>query len=143
MSNTHPVTKVIRWFRRKRSAQHSEGIRIRSLKDLDGYYPWPDLGSSAPARTQIKNPLAVAVRALRIVEYTVASVAEVNPDDRDADGMAFIGFSGALHDLARHGEWDGVGTLLYALEKLMPPLDRARWLAGLDPYTETRLPEHA
>ncbi len=126
--------KFPRLFRRKRT--HSEGFRIRSLEDLDGYYPWPDLGMSCRAREEIRNPLAVAIRAVRIVEYTVATVAEMNMGDRDADGMAFLGFSGALHDLARHGEWDRVGTLLYALEMLMSPHDRPRWLSGLDPYKE-------
>ena len=123
---------MCRWFRRKRNAP----VKIRSLEDLDHHFPWPDLGMSCRAREEIRNPLAVAIRAVRIVEYTVATVAEMNMDDRDADGMAFLGLSGALHDLARHGEWDSVGTLLYALEKLMPPHDRPRWLSGLDPYKE-------
>ena len=136
MDNTHPVTKLLRWFRRKQNGSSNEDFQIRSLEDLDGHFPWPDLGSSSPARRQIRNPLAVAIRALRIVEYTVATAAEMNMDDRDADGMAFLGLSGALHALAEHGEWDSVGTLLGALEALMSPLDRPAWLADLDPYTE-------
>ena len=128
--------------RRNRSGPQSAGVRIHSLEDLDGHYPWPDLGMSfgSPARREVKNPLAVAIRALRVVEYTVSTVAEHNPDDRDADGMALLGLSGALHSLAQHGEWDAVGTLLGALESLMSPLDRPIWLAGLDPYKE---PEEA
>ena len=126
--------KFPRLFRR---AKPSEPVQIRSLEDLDGYFPWPDLGMpSSYACSKVTNPLAVAIRALRVVEYTVATVAELNMDDRDADGMAFLGFTGALHDLARHGEWDSVGTLLNALELLMSPGDRPRWLDGLDPYKE-------
>ena len=128
--------KLPRLFRR-RNAPPSEPVRIGSLEDLDGHFPWPDLGmTSSYARSKITNPLAVAIRAVRIVEYTVATVAELNMDDRDADGMAHLGISGALHALAEHGEWDSVGTLLYALEKLMSPSDRPRWLNGLDPYKE-------
>ena len=124
--------KFPRLFRQRRP----QSVRIRSLEDLDGHFPWPDLGMSSPARREVNNPLAVAVRALRVVEYTVATVAEHNPNDRDADGMALLGLSGALHTLAQHGEWDAVGTLLGALESLMSPLDRPRWLDGLDPYKE-------
>ena len=124
--------KLPRLFRERRS----EPVRIRSLDDLDGHFPWPDLGMSSLACSRIKNPLAVAVRVLRVVEYTVATVAEHNPDDGDADGMALLGLSRALHSLAQHGEWDAVGTLLYALESLMSPLDRPAWLTGLDPYKE-------
>ena len=129
MSNTHPITKLLRWFQRKRA----QGFRIRSLEDLDGHFPWPDLGSSfnSPAKRDVTNPLAVAVRAVRIMEYAQATGTEFGDD-----GMVLLGFSGALHDLARHGEWDGVGTLLYALELLMPRRDRLRWLDGLDPYKE-------
>ena len=122
--------KFPRLFRQRRT----QSVQIRSLADLDGHFPWPDLGMSSLARMEVKNPLAVAVRVLRVVEYTVSTVAEHNPDDRDADGMALLGLSGALHTLAEHGEWDAIGTLLGALEALMSPLDRPAWLAGLDPY---------
>ncbi len=128
--------KFLRLFRQRRSGPQSAGVQIRSLEDLDGYFPWPDLGMSSLARSRVKNPLAVAVRALRVVEYTVATVAEHNPDDSGADGMALLGLSGALYTLAEHGEWDAVGTLLGALEALISPRDRAAWLAGLDPYKE-------
>ncbi len=124
--------KFPRLFRQRRT----QSVRIRSLEDLDGHYPWPDLGMSCTACREVRNPLAVAVRALRVVEYTVATVAEHNPDDRDADGMALLGISGALHTLAEHGEWGAVGTLLGALESLISPLDRPAWVAGLDPYKE-------
>ena len=127
--------KVPRLFRRKRSAP--QGVRIRSLEDLDGHFPWPDLGMACSGVSKdIRNPLAVAIRALRVVEYTVAPVSEQNPDDRDADGMALLGLTGALHALAQHGEWDAVGTLLNTLEYLIPPSDRPANLAGLDPYKE-------
>ena len=125
-------------FPRLFGQRRTQSVRIRSLQDLDGHYPWPDLGASfgSLARREVKNPLAVAVRVLRVVEYTVATVTELNPNDRDADGMALLGLSGALHTLAQHGEWDAVGTLLGALEALMSPCDRPGWLAGLDPYKE-------
>ena len=127
--------KFPRIFRQKRSDPQSEPFQIHSLADLDGHFPWPDLGmTSSYACSKITNPLAVAVRALRIVEYTVATVAELHPDDRDADGMTLLGLVGALHDLAKHGEWDSVGTLLNALEYLIPSHDRPANLAGLDPY---------
>ena len=119
----------------RKQAKPSQEARIRSLADLDGHYPWPDLGMSGPARREIRNPLAGAIRALKVVEYTVATVAEQNPE-RDADGMALLGFSAALSSLAQHGEWDSVGLLLNALETLVSPHDRQRWLGGLDPYIE-------
>lgn len=115
--------KFPRLFRRTRPVQ------IRSLDDLDGHFPWPDLGMSSPARREIRNPLAVAVRAVRILEYAQTSGTEFGDD-----GMVLLGLSGALHGLAEHGEWNSVATLLYALEILMSPSDRPRWLAGLDPY---------
>ena len=117
--------------------RRAKPVRIRSLEDLDGHFPWPDLGMSycSPARREITNPLAVAVRALRVVEYAVATVAELDPDG-DADGMALLGLSGALHALAEHGEWESAGALLNALESLISPSDRPMWLNGLDPYKE-------
>ncbi len=111
--------------------------RIRSLDDLDGHFPWPDIGTSCMARTEIRNPLAVALRTLRVVGYTVGTAEEMNMDDRDAGGMTLLGLSGALHALAQHGEWDAVGTLLNTLEYLISPRDRPFWLDGLDPYKET------
>ena len=117
--------KFPRLFRQRRT----QSFQIRSLADLDGHFPWPDLGMSSLARREVKNPLAVAVRAVRILEYAQASGTEFGDD-----GMVLLGLAGALHGLAEHGEWNSVGTLLYALEKLMSPSDRPRWLAGLDPY---------
>ena len=123
--------RFFRLFRQRptRSGPQSAGVRIHSLGDLDGYFPWPDLGMSCRARSEISNPLAVAVRALRVVEYAAATGAE-----HGDDGMVLLGLSQALHDLARHGEWAAVGTLLNALEIVMSPLDRPTWLASLDPY---------
>jgi hypothetical protein len=113
--------------------QPSPGPRIRSLDDLDGEFPWPDLGGpySSSARAQVRNPLAVAVRALKVVEYAQA----IGSENGDGD-MALLGLSDALYGLARHGEWSAVGTLLNALELLVEPLDRPRWVEGLDPYIE-------
>ena len=119
--------KLPRLFRERRS----EPVRIRSLEDLGGRCPWPDLGMNSLARSEVRNPLAVAVRAVRILEYAQASGTEFGDD-----GMVLLGLSGALHKLAEHGEWDSVGTLLYALELLMSPGDRPMWLTGLDPYKE-------
>lgn len=121
--------KFPRLFRQRRP----QSVRIRSLEDLDGHFPWLDLGMScrSPAKTDVKNPLAVAVRAVRVLEYAQATGTE-----HGDDGMVLLGLSGALHTLAEHGEWAAVGTLLGALEALMSPLDRPIWLTGLDPYTE-------
>ena len=124
--------KFPRLFRQRRP----QSVRIRSLEDLDGHFPWPDLGMSCRARREIKNPLAVAVRAVRVVEYAQATGTE-----HGDDGMVTLGISGALHTLAEHGEWDAIGTLLNALEVLMSPLDRPRWLDGLDPYKEPGEPQ--
>lgn len=119
--------------RRKGCVPPRQEPRIRSLADLDNHYPWPDLGAQygSPARTEIRNPLAIAIRALKVVEYHQATGSEYGDD-----GMVFLGLSQALYTLARHGEWDAVGTLVNALEALIDPLDRANWLAGLDPYRE-------
>ena len=123
--------KFPRLFGQRRTRSGPESARLRSLQDLDGHFPWPDLGMSSLARREIRNPLAVAVRALRVVEYAQATGAE-----HGDDGTVLLGLSGALYELARHGEWDAAGTLLNSLETLMSPLDRPRWLAGLDPYLE-------
>ena len=117
-------------------------VRIDSLESLNGHFPWPDLGAQygSPARRDIRNPLAVAVRALRVVEYAQATGSE-----HGDDGMVLLGLVEALHALARHDEWGAVGTLLNALEVLISPLDRPKWLDGLDPYVEseglTRTPQ--
>ncbi len=116
-----------------RLSRRSEPVQIHSLDDLHGHFPWPDLGMSysSPARREIRNPLAVAVRAVRVVEYAAFTGSE-----HGDDGMVALGISGALHTLAEHGEWDSVGLLLNALEHLMLPSDRPMWLTGLDPYKE-------
>jgi len=118
---------------RHRNGQVGVAARVRSLGDLDGHFPWVDLGLAcgSPARAEIRNPLAVAVRSVRVLEYAQATGSE-----HGDDGMVLLGLSGALHALGRHGEWDAVGTLLNALEILVSPVDRARWLDGLDPYVE-------
>lgn len=120
--------------RRRPKPESAPARRIRSLEDLNGDFPWPDLGMSCGtmARREIRNPLAVAIRVLRVVEYSVSTAGEHGVDE----GMTLLGLSGALHTLAEHREWDAVGTLLGALEALMSPLDRPAWLAGLDPYKE-------
>ena len=122
----------------RKQAKPSQYPRIRSLDDLDGHFPWPDIGApfGSPASDGVRNPLAVAIRAVRVVEYTVATVTELNPDERDASGMALLGFSAALHSLAEHGDWNAVGLLLNAFESMIAPHDRQRWLGGLDPYIE-------
>ncbi len=119
--------KFPRLFRRTRPFQ------IRSLDDLDGHFPWPDLGApwGSSALTDIRSPLAIAVRAIRVVEYATHTGIE-----HGDDGMVLLGLSNAMHALGKHGEWDAVGTLLNALEILMLPSDRPMWLAGLDPYKE-------
>ena len=117
--------------RRHRKGQPTQSPRIRSLDDLHGHYPWPDLGTGLEglASREIRNPLAVAVRALKVVEYAQATGSE-----HGDDGMVLLGLSDALCALGRHGEWEAVGTLLNALEALIPSVDRPRWLDGLDPY---------
>ncbi len=115
--------------RRHRKSQPGQGLRIRSLDDLHGHFPWPDLGTRGLACREIRNPLAVAVRAVKVVEYTQASGSEYGDD-----GMVLLGLADALCALGRHGEWEAVGTLFNALEALIPSVDRPRWLGGLDPY---------
>ena len=86
------------------------------------WFPWFEFGCDSPVCKDIQ-PMALAVRAVLVIEYQVAT-AEEHGDD---GGMTLLGLASTLQALAQKGDYHAVGEFLGALENTIPAYDRRGW----------------
>ena len=89
-------------------------------------FPWFDFTHGFPISRGL-DPLMVAVRAILVIEYHVATALEQGEDG----GMTLVGLTGTLQALSRGGDYHAVGDFLGALETIIPAWDRRHWPPAL------------
>ena len=85
-------------------------------------FPWFDFAQNSPICREIP-PMALAVRAVLVIEYQVATAEEHGEDG----GMTLLGLTRTLQALVQQGDYHAVGDFLGALENLIPAHDRRDW----------------
>ena len=88
------------------------------------WFPWFEFGHNSPVCKDVQ-PMALAVRAILVIEYQVATAEEHGEDS----GMTLLGFTSTLRALAQQGGDHAVGDFLGALENTIPAYARRDWPA--------------
>ncbi len=86
------------------------------------WFPWFEFGYNSPICRDIQ-PMALAVRAVLVIEYLVATAEEHGEDG----GMTLLGLTSTLRALVQHGDYHAVGDFLGVLENTIPARDRQEW----------------
>lgn len=91
-------------------------------------FGWIDIESEVTA-----HPLAIVARAVAILQRVAFGETGMQDGFRVIDGLIE-----AIVALAKHGEYDALGWLLYGLEEMVPEGERKEWpLSG----SSTDVPE--
>ncbi len=85
-------------------------------------FPWFEFGHDSPVCKSVQ-PMALAVRAVLVIEYQVATAEEHGEDG----GMTLLGLTRTLQALVQQGDYHTVGDFLGALENTIPARDRRDW----------------
>ena len=85
-------------------------------------FPWFDFAYDSPVCRDVQ-PMALAVRAVLIIEYQVATAEEHGEDG----GMTLLGLTSTLRALVQQGDYRAVGEFLGSLENTIPAHDRRDW----------------
>ncbi len=85
-------------------------------------FPWFEFGHNSPVCRDVQ-PMALAVRAILVIEYQVATAEEHG----EGGGMTLLGLASTLRALVQQGDYQAVGDFLGALENTIPARDRRDW----------------